>query len=43
MTLKEANETIILNFYDELITRFGVLESIVLDNVLAFVGSRISD
>lgn len=43
MTLKESNEIIVLNFYEELITRFGVPESIVLDNALAFVGSKISD
>ncbi|XP_057853707.2 uncharacterized protein LOC131063789 [Cryptomeria japonica] len=43
MALKEVNETTVLNFYEELITRFGVLESIVSDNALAFVGSRISD
>lgn len=32
-----------MNFYDELITRFGVPKSIVSDNALAFVGSQISD
>lgn len=39
VTLKEANEIVVLNFYEELITRFGVRESIVSDNALAFVGS----
>ncbi|XP_059073533.1 uncharacterized protein LOC131874261 [Cryptomeria japonica] len=43
VALKEASETTILNFYDELITRFGVPESKVLDNALSFVGSRISN
>lgn len=43
VALKEANETTVLNFYDELITIFGVPESIVSDNALAFVGIQISD
>ena len=41
-TLKEANEAIILNFYDDLICRFGVADSIIFDNALEFVGARIT-
>ncbi|XP_059075365.1 uncharacterized protein LOC131875300 [Cryptomeria japonica] len=43
MALKEANETVVLNFYEDLIARFGVPESIISDNGLAFVGFKISD
>lgn len=43
MALKEANQSVVLKFYDDLITRFSVLESIILDNALAFVGMRVSD
>ncbi|XP_059066471.1 uncharacterized protein LOC131857772 [Cryptomeria japonica] len=40
VALNEANEGVVLNFYDELITRFGVLDSIISDNSLAFVGLK---
>lgn len=43
VAIKEANETTSLNFYEELIAKFGVLESIVSDNALTFIGTRISD
>lgn len=42
VVLKEENEYG-LNFYKELIARFGVPKSIILDNVLSFVGTRITD
>ena len=41
VALKEANETAVLNFYEDLICRFGVPDSIILDNALAFIGNRI--
>ncbi|XP_057843973.2 uncharacterized protein LOC131053388 [Cryptomeria japonica] len=43
VALKEANETAILNFYEDLIVRFGVPESIISDNGLTFVGLKIFD
>ena len=43
IALKKANESIALNFYEDIICRFGVLDSIILDNALAFTGLRISN
>ncbi|XP_057852363.1 uncharacterized protein LOC131062675 [Cryptomeria japonica] len=43
VALKESNESASLNFYDDLVTRFGVPESIISDNALVFVGLRVSD
>ncbi|XP_057864631.1 uncharacterized protein LOC131072486 [Cryptomeria japonica] len=43
VALKEANESTILNFYEDLVARFGVPKSIISDNGLAFVGLKISD
>lgn len=42
MALKEANESVVLNFYDDLVTRFGVPESTISDNSLVCVGLRVS-
>ncbi|XP_059066329.1 uncharacterized protein LOC131857648 [Cryptomeria japonica] len=41
--LKEANETFILNFYQDLVSRFGTPKSIISDNALAFIGLRVLD
>lgn len=43
VALREANEIVVLNFYEELVTRFGVPDSIISDNALASIGSRISN
>lgn len=43
IALWEAKESSFLNFCDELATRFGVPESIIFDNVLAFVGARTTE
>jgi len=43
VALKESNESVVLNFYCDLVSRFGVPESIISDNALAFVGLRIID
>ena len=37
VALKEANETYVLNFYDDLIYGFGVPSSIISNNALAFM------
>ena len=39
--LKDAYESVVLNFYEDLVCRFGVLDSIISDNALAFVGNKI--
>ena len=41
MALRDANETAVLNFYDDLVCRFGILDMIILDNVLAYSGNKI--
>ena len=41
VALKDANESVVLNFYEDLVCRFGVLDSIILDNALAFAGNKI--
>lgn len=41
--LKEVNEVSILNFYQDLVSRFGVLDSIISNNALAFIGLKIFD
>lgn len=43
VALKEANENVVLKFYDDLVTIFGVPKSIISDNSIAFVGLRVSD
>lgn len=43
VTLKEANDTFVLNFYQDLVSRFGTLDSIVSENGLAFIGLGIYD
>lgn len=40
--LKEANESAVLNFYQDLVARFGIPDSIISDNALAFVGFKIT-
>ncbi|XP_059075103.1 uncharacterized protein LOC131065311 [Cryptomeria japonica] len=43
VALREANESVVLNFYDDIVTRFQVPNSIISDNALAFVRLRVSD
>lgn len=43
IALKEANETVVLSFYEEIVTRFGIPDSFVSDNALAFVGLKVTD
>ncbi|XP_059068684.1 uncharacterized protein LOC131859145 [Cryptomeria japonica] len=43
MALKEATKFVVLNFYEDLIAIFGVLDSIISDNGLAFASFKISD
>ncbi|KAH9305560.1 hypothetical protein KI387_009964, partial [Taxus chinensis] len=38
--LKEANESSILDFYEGIVTRFGVTSKIISDNALAFIGYK---
>ena len=40
--LKDANESAILGFYEDLVCRFGVPDFIISDNALAFVGNKIA-
>lgn len=40
--LKDANETAVLNFYDDIIHRFGIPDSIISDNALAFISLRVT-
>lgn len=42
IALKEANEFSVLSFYEDIVTRFGVPDSIISDNALAFVGLRVT-
>ena len=41
--LKDTNETTVLNFYDDIVNRFGVPDSIISDNVLSFIGMKVTD
>ncbi|XP_059068317.1 uncharacterized protein LOC131858866 [Cryptomeria japonica] len=43
VALKEASESVVLNFYEDLVTRFGTPDYIISDNALAFVGTKISE
>lgn len=43
VALNEANEIVVYNFYEDLIIRFGVPESIILNNALAFVETQITN
>ncbi|XP_059078017.1 uncharacterized protein LOC131876595 [Cryptomeria japonica] len=43
ITLKEANENSVLNFYQDLVSRFDTPDAIISDNVLAFIGLKESD
>ena len=42
VAFKDANASVVLNFYKDLVCRFGVPYSIILDNALAFAGNKIS-
>ena len=41
IALKEANKAAMLNFYNELVCMLGVPNSIISNNALAFLGTRI--
>jgi transposase InsO family protein len=43
VALREASENVLLSFYEDLITRFGVPKSLISDNALAFVGSKVTE
>ncbi|XP_057841606.2 uncharacterized protein LOC131051215 [Cryptomeria japonica] len=43
VTLKEANENLVMNFYQDLVSRFGTPDAIISDNALAFIGLKVSD
>lgn len=43
VALKEANESAVLSFYDDIIHRFGIPDSIVSDNALAFTSLKVSE
>lgn len=43
VALKEAIESSVLNFYEDIVTKFGVLDSIISNNALPFVGLRVID
>lgn len=43
VSLKEANESSIMSFYEDIVTRFGVPDSIISNNTLVFVGLRVTD
>lgn len=36
--LKDEHESIVLNFYQDLVTYFGTPSIIIIDNALAFIG-----
>lgn len=40
--LKNATEAEILNFLEELVSRFGPLKTIILDNAKVFLGLRVT-
>ena len=40
VSLKDANERVVLNFYEDLVCRFGVPDSIISDNALAFARNK---
>ncbi|KAH9296361.1 hypothetical protein KI387_039949, partial [Taxus chinensis] len=43
VALKEANESSILDFYEGIATRFGIPATIISDNALAFIGSKVTE
>ncbi|KAH9291094.1 hypothetical protein KI387_044665, partial [Taxus chinensis] len=43
VVLKEANESNILDFYEGIVTRFGAPATIISDNALAFLGTKITE
>ncbi|KAH9303500.1 hypothetical protein KI387_043862 [Taxus chinensis] len=43
VALKEVNESSILEFYEGITTRFGVPATIISDNALAFIGSKVTE
>ncbi|KAH9308369.1 hypothetical protein KI387_036280, partial [Taxus chinensis] len=43
VALKEANESSILDFYEGIVTRFGIPATIISDNALAFIGSKVTE
>ena len=43
IALKDENESVVLSFYEDLVCRFGVPDSIISDNALAFIGNKITE
>ena len=43
IALRDANEFSVLSFYEDIVTKFGIPESIISDNALAFVGFKITN
>ncbi|KAH9323140.1 hypothetical protein KI387_017779, partial [Taxus chinensis] len=43
VALKEANESSILDFYEGITTIFGIPATIISDNALAFIGSKVTE
>ena len=41
VALKDANESVVLSFYEDLVCIFGAPDSIISDNALAFAGIKI--
>ena len=39
--LKDVNESVVLAFYEDLVSIFGVQDSIISNNALAFAGNKI--
>ncbi|KAH9302331.1 hypothetical protein KI387_013914, partial [Taxus chinensis] len=42
VTLKEVNESNILDFYEGIVTRFGIPATMISNNALAFIGSKVT-
>ncbi|XP_059066364.1 uncharacterized protein LOC131857679 [Cryptomeria japonica] len=42
-TLKEANETVVLSFYQDLVASFDVPKSVIYDNALDFIGLKVTN
>lgn len=43
VALKGTNERTVLSFYDDIVNRFGVPDSIIYDNALAFIGMKVTN
>ena len=43
IALKDVNKSVVLRFYEDLVFRFGVPDSIISDNALAFARNKIAE